>query len=325
MSALVPHPAASPPAAALELPALIAGAGKKAATRFLEFFTVNIRNKNTRVAYGRAAGNFLHWCEGRGITRIEDVQPIHVAGYIEELGRLRSAPTVKQHLACIRMLFDWLVTGQIIPANPAHAVRGPRHSVSKGATAVISSAEARELLDSMDASSVVGLRDRAIVAVMAFTFARVSAVVSLKVEDYYPQKKRWWLRLREKNGKVNEMPCHHKLEAYLDAYIAAAAIGEDRKGPLFRAAIGRTGKLSERAVGRTDVWYMVQRRAADAGLETKIGCHTFRATGITDYLTNGGKLEIAQRMAGHSNAKTTGLYDRRSDEISVSEVERVGI
>lgn len=307
------------------VPALIATAGERAAWRFLEFFTVNIRNKNTRAAYGQAAGAFLRWCEDRGIARIEDVQPVHVAGYIEQLGAIRSAPTVKQHLACIRMLFDWLVTGQVIPSNPAHAVRGPRHSVSKGATAVISSAEARELLDSLDASSVVGLRDRALVAVMAFTFARVSAVVGLRVEDYYPQNKRWWLQLREKNGKVNEMPCHHKLEFYLDEYIKAADIERDRKGPLFRTALGKTGQLSNRPMGRTDVWYMVRRRAADLGLETAIGCHTFRATGITDYLTNGGKLEIAQRMAGHSNAKTTGLYDRRNDDISVSEVERVGI
>lgn len=311
--------------AAVALPVLIERAGKTAARRFLEFFTVNIRNTNTRAAYGRAAGAFLRWCEDRGIADLHQVQPVHVAAYVENLGHERSAPTVKQHLACLRMLFDWLVTGQVIPSNPAHAVRGPRHSVSKGATPVISSAEARDLLDSMDTSTVVGLRDRALVAVMAFTFARVSAVVSLKVEDYYPQKKRWWLRLREKNGKVNEMPCHHKLEADLDAYIEAAGIGEDRKGPLFRAAIGRTGHLSARPLSRSDVWYMVQRRAGDADLETAIGCHTFRATGITDYLTNGGKLEIAQRMAGHSNAKTTGLYDRRNDEISVSEIERVGI
>ena len=104
-----------------------------------------------------------------------------------------------------------------------------------------------------------------------------------------------------------------------------ASVGEERKEPLFRAALGRTGQLSPRALSRIDVWYMVRRRAADSGLETAIGCHAFRATGITDYLTNGGKLEIAQRMAGHSNAKTTGLYDRRQDDISVSEVERVGI
>lgn len=180
----------------LYVPALIAGAGKPAARRFLEFFTVHIRNANTRAAYGRAAGAFLHWCEARGLAELHQVQPVHVAAYVEQLGRERSAPTVKQHLACLRMLFDWLVTGQVMPSNPAHAVRGPRHSVSKGATAVISSAEARELLDSMDDSTAVGLRDRALVAVMAFTFARVSAVVNLKIEDYYPQKKRWWLRLR---------------------------------------------------------------------------------------------------------------------------------
>jgi integrase/recombinase XerD len=307
------------------VPSLIAVAGERAAGRFLEFFTVNIRNRNTRVAYGRAAGAFLRWCERQGITRLQEVQPVHVAAYIEALQAERSAPTVKQHLACIRMLFDWLVTGQVVPANPAHSVRGPRHSVSKGSTPVLSSEEARELLKGMDVSTVVGLRDRAILAAMTYTFARVGAVVGLKVEDYYPQKKRWWLRLHEKNGKVNEMPCHHNLEEYLDTYIEAAGIAKDRKGPLFRAAVGKTKKLSATPMSRTDVWYMVRRRAADAGIETPIGCHTFRATGITDYLKNGGRIEIAQRMAGHSNAKTTGLYDRRNDDISLDEVERIGI
>jgi integrase/recombinase XerD len=307
------------------LPALVAGAGERASWRFVEFFTVNIRNKNTRAAYTRAAGAFLHWCEERGIQQLENVQPVHVAAYIEELQGTVAAPTVKQHLACLRMLFDWLVTGQVLPTNPAHSVRGPRHSVHKGSTPVLSSEEASALLGDMEVATVVGLRDRAILAVMTYTFARVGAVVGLKLEDYYPQKKRWWLRLREKNGKVNEMPCHHKLETYLDAYIQAAGIAEERKGPLFRAAIGRTGKLGDGAMSRVDIWYMVRRRAADAGIATAIGCHTFRATGITDYLTNGGRIEVAQRMAGHSNAKTTGLYDRRSDDISVGEVERIGI
>ena len=307
------------------LPALIAGAGERASWRFVEFFTVNIRNPNTRAAYARAAGAFLRWCEGQGIGEPGRVQPVHVAAYIEQLHAEWSAPTVKQHLACIRMLFDWLVTGQVVPSNPAHSVRGPRHSVSKGSTPVLSSEEATALLTGMDVSTVVGLRDRAIIAVMTYTFARVGAVVALTVEDYFPQKKRWWLRLHEKNGKVNEMPCHHKLEAYLDAYIKAAGIEGDRKGPLFRSAIGKTKKLSGGPMSRTDVWHMVRRRASDAGIETPIGCHTFRATGITDYLTNGGRIEVAQRMAGHSNAKTTGLYDRRNDDVSVGEVERIGI
>jgi len=309
----------------LELPALIAGAGERAALRFLEFFTVNIRNKNTRAAYARAAGAFLRWCEGQGIGELRRVQPMHVAAYIELLQGERAAPTVKQHLACIRMLFDWLVTGQVMQSNPAHSVRGPRHSVSKGSTPVLSSEEATALLTGMDVSTVVGLRDRAIIAVMTYTFARVGAVVALAVEDYYSQKKRWWLRLHEKNGKLNEMPCHHKLEEYLDAYIRNAGIESDRKGPLFRSALGKTAQLSTRSMLRGDVWRMVRRRAANAGIETAIGCHTFRATGITDYLTNGGRIEVAQPMAGHSNAKTTGLYDRRNDDISVGEVERIGI
>ena len=135
----------------------------------------------------------------------------------------------------------------------------------KGSTTVMSSQEATAFLKSIDTSHVVGLRDRALIGVMVYAFARVSAVVSLKVEDYFPLKKRWWLRLHEKGGKVNEMGCHHKLEQYLDEYIAAAGIAEDKKGPLFRAAIGRTGKLSERPMSRVDAWYMVRRRAKDAG------------------------------------------------------------
>jgi integrase/recombinase XerD len=313
------------PPSAVQLPALIDRAGERAAWRFLEFFSVNIHNPNTRAAYKQAAKSFLSWCQGNGITRIEDVLPVHVAGYIEELGKVRKAPTVKQHLACIRMLFDWLVTGQVIATNLAHAVRGPRHSVLKGSTTVMSSADATAFLKSLDVSHIVGLRDRAFIGVMVYAFARVSAVVNLKVEDYFPLKKRWWLRLQEKGGKVNEMGCHHKLEQFLDEYITAAGIKDDKRGPLFRSALGKTRKLSEKPLSRVDAWYMVRRRAKDAGIEAAIGNHSFRAIGITDYLERGGDINIAKRMAGHSNVKTTELYDRRGDEISFSEIERVGI
>jgi integrase/recombinase XerD len=306
-----------------ELPALIAGARKSPALCFLEFFTVNIRNRNTRAAYARTAGDFLRWCEGQGIDVLGRIQQVHLAAYIEQLPRGTSPPSVKQHLAGIRMKFDWLVTGRVVPYNPAHSARGPRHSVSKGVTPVLSSEEATALLVGMDVSTVVGFRDRAIIVAMTYTFACVGAVVALAIEDYFPQKKRWWLRLHEKNGRVNEMPRHHKLEDYPDVYVEAAAIASDRKGPLFRSATGKTGQLSARPMLREDIWRMVRRRASDAGTEIAIGCHTFRATGITDYLTNGGSIEVAQRMAGHSNAKTTGLYDRRNDD--VGEVKRIGI
>ncbi|MGH9656786.1 MAG: tyrosine-type recombinase/integrase [Bryobacteraceae bacterium] len=165
------------------------------------------------------------------------------------------------------------MVGQIVAANPAHAVRGPRHSVAKGSTPVLSSEEARHLLRTIDVSNLVGLRDRSLIAVMTYTFARIGAAVALRVEDYYPQRKRWWLRLREKNGKVNEMPCHHNLETYLDEYLEAARIGGDKKGFLFRSAIGRTGKLSERPLTRIDAWRLVQRRAAERGIGSRLICH----------------------------------------------------
>jgi integrase/recombinase XerD len=171
----------------------------------------------------------------------------------------------------------------------------------------------------------LGLRDRALISVMTYAFARVSAVVALSVEDYYPQKRHFWLKFHEKNGKVNEMPCHPKLAVYLDAYIDAAGIAGETKSPLFRAALRKTKTLTTRPLSRTDAWCMVRRRAKDASIATAIGCHTFRATGLTDYLSNGGRIEVAQRMAGHSNAKTTGLYDRRTDDVSLAEVAKIGI
>ena len=223
------------------------------------------------------------------------------------------------------MLFDWRVIGQIVPVNPAQSVRGPRHSVSKGITPVLSSEEATALLSGMNVSTVVGLRDRAIIAVMTYTFARVSAVVTLNVEDYFPLKKRWWLGLREKGGKRHEMPCHHNLETYLTAYIDGTGIADDPKGPLFRT-IGRgTHELPRTPLPQANAYMMIKRRAAAAGIETKIGNHTFRATGITAYLKNGGTLEKAASMANHASTRTTQLYDRRSDEVTLDEVEKVGI
>jgi integrase len=172
---------------------------------------------------------------------------------------------------------------------------------------------------------VVGLRDRALISVMTFAFARIGAAVAMRVEDYYPKGKRWWVRLHEKGGKRHEMPAHHNLEAYLDAYIKAAGIGEESKSPLFRSAAGRTDMLTDKAMNRVDAWRMVQRRAADLGTRVRIGCHTFRATGITAYLEAGGTLENAQAMAAHESPRTTKLYDRTGDEITLDEVERITI
>jgi site-specific recombinase XerC len=241
------------------------------------------------------------------------------------LGNDFEKPTVKPHLAAIRMLFDWLVIGQVVATNPAHSVRGPKHVVKTGKTTVLDAEQARLLLDGIDTSTVVGLHDRALISVMTFAFSRIGAVVAMRVEDYYPKGKRWWVRLHEKGGKRHEMPAHHNLEAYLDAYIEAAGIREGGKAPLFRSAAGRTGTFTEKPMNRLDAWRMIQRRAADLGTRVKIGCHTFRATGITAYLEAGGTLENAQAMAAHEGPRTTKLYDRTGDEITLDEVERISI
>ena len=165
------------------IPAIVSAAGEQGLKRFVEFFTVNIRNANTRRVYHRNNCQFLDWGTERGIDELGQIQPVHVAAYIEELQGRVSPPTVKQQLASIRMLFDWLVTGQVVPTNPATSVRGPKYSAKSGKTPVLSAAEARQLLDSIDTSHVVGLRDRAIIALMVYTFARVGAMVKMRGED----------------------------------------------------------------------------------------------------------------------------------------------
>ncbi len=301
-----------------DVPALFAHS-QAAATRTLEFFAVTIRNPNTRKAYAHGVSEFATWCEARNITDVRQVQPVHVAAYIE--GLQLAAPSVKQRLAALRMLFDWLVIGQIIPMNPASSVRGPRHSVKKGKTPVLAAEEARALLDAIDSSTLIGLRDRALIGLMVYTFARVGAAIGMHVEDVYVQNRRTWVRLHEKGGKEHEMPCHHNLEAWLHEYIEGAQFGA--KTPLFRTVAGRSGRLSDNAMGQADVFRMIGRRAQAADIATRIGCHSFRATGITEYLRNGGKLEVAQQMANHESARTTALYDRRSDQVSLDEIERI--
>ncbi|UOK73986.1 tyrosine-type recombinase/integrase [Ancylobacter polymorphus] len=305
------------------LPSLVHAADERAQMRFLDFFTANIRNPHTRRAYGRAVTDFLTWCADQGVTGLGEVRPLHVSAWVEMQTRSHAAPTAKQRLAAVRHLFDWLVTGQVVPVNPAASVRGPSHSVKRGRTPVLAPEEARALLDAIDVTTPIGLRDRALIGLMVYSFARVGAALSMKVEDVYVQNRRLWVRLHEKGGKRHEMPCHHNLEIYLHAYIDGCGLAVDPRGPLFRT-IGRgTGELTESPLPQANAYAMIGRRAAAAGIATKVGNHTFRATGITAYLKNGGTLERAAAMANHSSTRTTQLYDRRSDEVTLDEVERV--
>ncbi len=289
------------------LPATIGARNERTRLRFIQFFTANIRNRNTRRAYARAVKQFFDWTEGRRLE-LEDIDALAVAAYIEKIGGEMAKPSVKQQLAAIRQMFDYLVTGGILSINPAASVRGPKYLVTggilsinpaasvrgpkyvvrRGKTPVLSADQARQLLDTIDPSELIGLRDRALIGLMVFSFARVGAANTLRVGDYFENEKRWWLRLHEKGGKRHEVPCHHSLRKYLDVR-------------------------------------MIKRRAKAASLPYSTCCHTFRATGITTYLKNGGTLEHAQQIAAHESPRTTKLYDRTSDQVSVNEIERIEI
>lgn len=238
------------------LPAAIGRAGEAAAWRFIEFFTATIRNKNTRAAYAEAVGQLFAWCEKHRVRTLPEISPIVIATYIEN--HPGAAPTVKQHLAAIRMLFDFLVTGQIVPTNPAASVRGPKHVVKRGKTPVLTADQARTLIDSIKTDSIIGLRDRALIGLMCYNFARVSAVVHLRVEDYFETGKRWSVRLHEKGGKVHPVPCHHNAEAYLDSYLDAAGTRDEKKSPLFRS-VDHGRRITANPLTRTDVLRMVKR------------------------------------------------------------------
>ena len=244
-------PAAAEPAAVtsgggeIVLPQVIVDAGPSAVARFLEFFAGRIANARTRAAYGRAVGQFLGWCEARGLG-LREVSPLHVAAYIRT--HPGSVPTVKQHLAAIRMLGDWLVVNQVLPVNPAAAVRGPKHVVTKGSTPVLSPAEARKLLETIDTDTLAGLRDRALLSVMLYSFARVSAVLGMRRQDYFGQGSRGWLRLHEKGGKRHDVPAHHRAAAALDTYVEAAEL-EEPKAALFQS-VDPAGRRSKSRGGR---------------------------------------------------------------------------
>ena len=289
-------------------PALILRAGGRAPERFQQFFSENLTNGNTRRAYGRALLHFLNWSEKRGL-RLDGIKATDVAAYVKQ--HPGAEPTVKQALAAVRMFFDWLVAGRVLNGNPASFIRGPRHVVHLG---------------NIDAGSIVGLRDRAVIGLMCYAFARVGVAVKVRGEDYFAIAGSRRLRLCDRDGKRREVPVHHNLQSFLDAYLSEADLAEI-EGPLFRTAIGKTRKLSDRAMTENDVLRMIKRRAKAAGLPPTTCCHTFRVTGIVAYLENGGSLEAAQALADHESPRTTRLYSPSDGEFDLNQedVERIAI
>ncbi|MFK7844378.1 MAG: tyrosine-type recombinase/integrase [Rhodothermales bacterium] len=181
----------------------------------------------------------------------------------------------------------------------------------------------RELIGSINIATISGLRDRALIGVMLYTFARVSAVINMTIGDYSSVGKRSELRLLEKGGKYIVMPAHHNLQLWLDDYIDVAGDIENTAIPLF-CTINSKRELTTRAMNRNDALRMIKRRAKKAGIPPRTVCsHSMRGTGITTFLENDGSLEQAQYMAGHSDPRTTRLYDRRQQKVTQDEVERI--
>lgn len=243
----------------------------------------------------------------------------------------QSTATVKLKLSAIRSLFAYLKEGGIIEEDPAASVRAPKQSVTIGKTAVLNGSEAARILDTLTAEiearpdNLIALRDRALIALMTFTLARVSAAIGMLVGDVKMIGNRRHVDLHEKGGKLHVMPCHHELEDYLLAYMKRAGFEGMTDTPLFRAFDNHTRKLGEKALTRMKAWEMVQRRARAAGVTTKASNHTFRATGITTFLENGGAIEKARDMAAHASIRTTQLYDRRNKTVKMDDVVLINL
>jgi integrase/recombinase XerD len=308
----------------LELPELVAQAGARAAEASFEFFTARIPNAHTRDAYGRAFQRFAAWCTaGTPPLSLEAVTPPVIAAYLHELETAgMSVASRKLHLAALRHWLDWLCQRGVLPVNPAASVRGPKLVVREGKTPVLEREQARRLFDSIG-DDLVGLRDKALLALMLFGFVRVSAVCKMVVRDFEDAGGDAWLLLHEKGGRERRIPCHHQARDYVRAYLSSAGIEAGGRAPLFQTARGRTALLTGNPMRRTDALAMVKRRANAAGLPSSICSHSFRATGITIHQENGGRLEDAQELAGHADMRTTQLYNRKSRKVARAEVERV--
>jgi site-specific recombinase XerD len=308
------------------LPSLVVVAHERTQRRIFEFFISQLPNDNTRKAYTQAITQFAQWLAPMGAS-IETATPEIVALYLQWSLKKRepivSLPTIKQHLCALSRMYEFLKDDDIVTKNPVAGVKRPRYTVTRGKTPDFSNEEIRAVIECIDASTLIGSRDRALMGVMLYSFARVSAALALDLGDYFAKGRQMWLRLHEKRGKIHEVPVHHKLEEYLDCYLDRGGLHRDEKGPIFRGI--KVNRFSEHRLTRSKAWERVRIYCARARVEEKFGCHSYRATGITAHLKNGGSLDQAQRIAAHSSISTTRLYDRRKDEVAVEEIERIRV
>ncbi len=304
-----------------DLPSVVASAGSGARFAYEEFVYGKLRNPSTRKNYKHAVKRFLSFCERRQ-RELTQIMPRDVGEYLDQMPF--SAATKKLHLAGLRHFFDVLVNRHVVLLNPAASVRGPRLQVVEGKTPDIGVKQARKLLHSIDGTDIIARRDRAVVAILIYTAVRVSAVAELKVADFFDTGDQYCLRFKEKGGKARQIPCRHDLQRFILEYVAVAGVSEG-KSPLFRSAIGKTKTLTDRGLTSGDIARMMKRRCRRIHLSLRFSPHSFRVTTITDLLDQGVPLEDVQQLAGHSDPRTTRLYDRRKQKVTRNIVERISV
>ena len=304
-------------------PELVTRAGAAARFAWEEFIYGKIRNAHTRAAYERAIRGFLTYCDALE-KPLPAVTPRDVGSYLDGLDR--APATKKLHLSAIRHFFDILVTRHVIMLNPAHSVRGERLQVVEGKTPEITIQQARTLMQSLDTSNVVGVRDRAIIAILIYTAARVGAVAALRHGDFYDLGDQHCLRFSEKGGKSREIPVRHDLQRFITRYLeVSGTVFASEAKPLFRTTIRKTKTLTQNPMTAGDMYRMVKRRIRNAGLPSRLSPHSFRVATITDLLEQGVALEDVQNLAGHADPRTTRLYDRRKRLVTRNIVERISV
>jgi integrase/recombinase XerD len=294
----------------------------KIAETLLEILGARLRNPNTRSAYRVAWRAFLDFCSKRQLE-LEVVKAYHVGAWLDQHTGSRS--TQRQHLAAVRLLFDHLMMRGVVEYNPAARAKPPRLVRETSHTPVFEEAEIVSFLDSINANSVKDIRDKAIFCVLLYSWCRVSALVNLTVADYYERAGQRWLRFQEKRGKEHEVPVHSKAKEAIDLWLAASCLTSSPSAPLF-PAFGKNGETIElKHLDRRSILKLVEKRASASGITKRVCCHSFRATGITEYMNSGGIIEIAQQIAGHKSSSTTRIYDRSRDRLTIQEIERVQI
>ncbi len=305
------------------MPSLLARAGGNARFAWDEWLSAEIRNPHTRRAYGHAVRQFLCWCEAHTLA-LRDITPGSIGQYYDALHA--SIPTKKQHLSALRCFFDRLVLRHAMGLNPAASVRGERYSLTEGKTPQITVDQEKALLASIRVNDIVGLRDRAIVAVLVYTAARIGAVAGLTVGSFASGGSQSFLRFLEKGGKVREIPARSDLAAYLTAYLDAAGLrAAPADSPLFRRLKRRSKALTDHAMTADGMGRMLKHRMAGIGLPGELCPHSFRVGAITDLLSQGVPLEDVQNLVGHADPRTTRLYDRRQKKVMRSVVEKISV